>query len=177
MGASAVVLDRSALDETSDTRTLEACDGLDPERILWRVRNEGEVFAAISSSSSSAGFVFDGDDASGLSASVIEELAPGAVIVACLESMQDSNREISTGRELAAAGCRSLVLRRACVGDDEDLVYASFALRGLTSKMSSEFRIDGMTGAVNGHFGSSGGSLSRRGDVGEAQWKRRATAC
>ena len=68
-------------------------------------------------------------------------------------------------------GFESLMLRGACVGDEEDLPYTRFAIDGLTSKMSTEFKIDGMTGAINGHFGSSGGSLSRRAN-GDVQWKR-----
>jgi len=70
---------------------------------------------------------------------------------------------------LFVAWRRSLLLRRACVGDEEDLPYAKFAVGGLTSKMSSTFKIDGLTGSANGHFGTSGGGL-RQGVV--KAWKR-----
>ena len=157
-GASAVVLDAG-----QD----KAREGIAPDHILWRVQSEDEAQAVISHGATS--FIFDGDVCN-LSAG-LEALAPGAVAVANIEAMQAGNQEIDAGRRAAGAGCRSLMLRGACVGDEEDLPYTRFAIDGLTSKMSTEFKIDGMTGAINGHFGSSGGSLSRRAN-GDVQWKR-----
>lgn len=50
--------------------------------------------------------------------------------------------------------CRSLLLRAACVGDNEDIAYAQWAIDALASKASQEFKISGLTGAANGHFGT-----------------------
>jgi hypothetical protein len=69
-------------------------------------------------------------------------------------AMQADNAEIAMGRELAAAGCKAVLVQEACVGDSEDLHYTDFCIKGLTSKASSEFKITGMTGHVNGHFGT-----------------------
>ena len=77
-----------------------------------------------------------------------------ALKIAAVSSMQTDNAEITLGRELAAAGCKAVMMKDACVGDSEDLHYTSFCIEGLTSKASSEFKITGMTGHVNGHFGT-----------------------
>ena len=47
------------------------------------------------------------------------------------------------------------LVRGACVGDAEDVIYSKYVVKELTSKKSSAFKIDGHTGAVNGHFGTS----------------------
>jgi len=87
-------------------------------------------------------------------ATLAPTLPAKAVVVAALDAMQHDDGEIIAGRELASsAGCKAVLLRRACVGDVEDVPYAKFAIKSLTSKKSSSFAIDGHTGAVNGHFG------------------------
>jgi hypothetical protein len=58
-----------------------------------------------------------------------------------------------------------VMIRRACVGDSEDLEYAQFLVGGLTSKASSEFKFTGLTGSTNGHFGG----IQANGTV---KWKR-----
>lgn len=72
------------------------------------------------------------------------------------------------GRELAAAGCKAVLMEKAVVGDSEDVHYTSFCVDGLTSKASSEFKITGMTGHVNGHFGT--GTFEK--STNAIQWKR-----
>ena len=52
-------------------------------------------------------------------------------------------------RELATAGCKSVVLEQALVGDGEDVPYTSFCIEALTSKASSEFKITGNHDVMN----------------------------
>ena len=103
------------------------------------------------------------------------ELAPslpkGCLAVASLEVMQPEQGEIDQGRALLAAGCTAVLLEDACVGDEEDLPYVNFAVKKLTSKASSTFKVDGLTGAVNGHFGSAIEDLDPK-----RPWKRTSEA-
>jgi hypothetical protein len=46
------------------------------------------------------------------------------------------------------------MLADACVGDEEDQAYVKWAVDALLSKQSKEFKITGMTGHVNGHYGT-----------------------
>jgi hypothetical protein len=46
------------------------------------------------------------------------------------------------------------MLADACVGDAEDQPYVKWAVDALLSKQSKEFKITGMTGHVNGHYGT-----------------------
>jgi len=69
------------------------------------------------------------------------------------EPMQEDGAEIETGKEFKAMGCSSVLVEQACVGDKEDIDYASFLVSGLTSKASKEFKFSGLTGSTNGHFG------------------------
>lgn len=145
-GASAVVL-------KTDERTPDS----DAE-IIWDASNavsdpshEGNVYIVPSSELGVAQSSLSGD----------------AVIVASLEALQEGNAEVPCGRSLAVSGCRSLLLRNAVVGHEEDLEYVRWAVDALTSKASSSFKIDGHTGAVNGHFGT-----RRATAAGDMQWKR-----
>ena len=55
---------------------------------------------------------------------------------------------------MSSRGINSVLLRDACVGDEEDLPYSKFAISQLLSKQSASFAMDGFTGSTNGHFGS-----------------------
>ena len=68
---------------------------------------------------------------------------------------------------LGGAGCASVLVRGACVGDDEDIKYARHAVGLLRSKRSSSFAMDGFTGSTNGHFGTSYGGADK-----PKAWKR-----
>ena len=48
-------------------------------------------------------------------------------------------------------------------------MHTGFAIEGLTSKASSEFKITGMTGHVNGHFGT--GTFEKSSNA--IQWARK----
>ena len=95
-------------------------------------------------------------------------LPAGAVAVAAVDAMpQPAGSEVAAGR---GAGCASVLVRAACVGDDEDAAYAAWVAAALRSKRSSEFGgIGGLTGAANGHFAVGGAHAS--GDS-PLEWKR-----
>jgi hypothetical protein len=67
--------------------------------------------------------------------------------------MQGGNAEVERAKELKGMGVTSILLRKACVGDCEDIEYSIFAIEGLTKKRSSTFNMTGLTGSTNGHFG------------------------
>ena len=131
---------------------LEKATAVDGTEIIWEVSNADEVHQIVEAGHGSA-FVMPATAA----ASLVDSLPPDAVSIAAIDAMQEGEAEIAQGRELAAAGCNSVVVRGACVGDVEDLAYTRVAVKGLTSKKSSSFAIDGHTGAINGHFGGGGG--------------------
>ena len=135
--------------------------------VLWRVSSAAEVAAVADAGHGSGTFLVDGEGAD--VGDILGAIPPEAAAVVAISAMQADNEEVSLGRRLAAAGCRSLLVRGACVGDDEDVAYTRFVVGGLTSKMSSKFKIDGATGAANGHFGTSGGSLLRDS---KTNWRR-----
>lgn len=135
--------------------------------VLWRVSSAAEVAAVADAGHGSGTFLVDGEGAD--VGDILGAIPPEAAAVVAISAMQAGNEEVSLGRRLAAAGCRSLLVRGACVGDDEDVAYTRFVVGGLTSKMSSKFKIDGATGAANGHFGTSGGSLLRDS---KTNWRR-----
>ena len=141
-GAAAVVLDAGA-------------DAVDGAEVIWRGGSaDGLPDNAV---------VLVDDlpaDAAGLPA--------GAVAVAAVDAMPTpAGSEVAAGR---GAGCASVLVRGACVGDDEDAAYAAWVAAALRSKRSSEFGgIGGLTGAANGHFAVGGAHAS--GDS-PLEWKR-----
>ncbi|KAL1498495.1 hypothetical protein AB1Y20_013820 [Prymnesium parvum] len=112
--------------------------------VVWEARDEAELARLVGAGAAGA-FL--------LPAALLPALPAGALGVVPLEPMQPGDAEVARGRALAAEGA-SLLVRRACVGDAEDLPYVRFVLQALKSKKSSAFAIDGHTGAVNGHFGA-----------------------
>lgn len=160
-GAAAVVL------RAEELETAKALQGVE---VIWRVESQSDIETIVADEAAPENcFLVDGPHA----ASLVEVLPAGAIAVAELMAMQDDDAEITVGRELAAAGCKALLLRDACVGDAEDLPYTKFAIRALTSKKSSAFAIDGHTGAVNGHFG---GPSTRQASP-EGGWERKKAPC
>jgi len=67
--------------------------------------------------------------------------------------MQEEINEISMAKELKDRGVTTILMKRAIVGDNEDLKYGTFFMEGVTKKKSSTFNISGLTGSTNGHFG------------------------
>ena len=134
-GASAVVVDAAGdVGVGGDVSKIWRCGGAADASAL-AARGEGPYF------------LLDGlDDAA--------DLPPEAVVVAGIDAMQPDHGEIDAGRAAQAAGARGVLLRGACVGDDEDAPYAAFAIGRLRTKKSTSFGMDGFTGSTNGHFGS-----------------------
>lgn len=159
-GAAAVVLDAAQREHASALGTVD---------VLWRVSSAAEAQDITDAGLAAAAFVITSDTAS--AEETLAALPDGAVAVAALEAMGDGGAEIDAGRQLAAAGAAAVVLRSACVGDDEDVPYCQHAVKELTSKQSREFRIGGLTGAANGHFGTGVSSKQRA-----REWKRQAAA-
>ncbi len=159
-GASAVVLGADSLDVAAS---------LGGSEVIWRVESDEDVAAIADANPSDCahGFVLPASSA----AQLFGALPPGAYAIGAIDAMQPDDAELEQGRELAAAGCKTLLLRGACVGDAEDLPYSRYAIKKLTSKKSAAFAIDGHTGAVNGHFGGAAvtGVLS---ESPEGGWER-----
>ena len=79
-----------------------------------------------------------------------------------------SCREIQIARTFKKMKFQSVFVIDACVGDSEDLEYAKYFLSEVTSKSSRTFKMTGLTGSANGHFGgvqsqSKGQNWKRRG--------------
>jgi hypothetical protein len=77
------------------------------------------------------------------------------LVVLAVPSMQVDNAEIHQSKIWAKDFpiINAIAVKEACVGDSEDLAYASFLVDGVTKKKSSTFNMSGITGGVNGHFG------------------------
>ena len=147
-GAAAVVIDagteeaRSAAESASST-------GLET---IWKVSTAEQARQVLESTDDRAD-VFLLDDASTIS-EITEALPTSSLSIGVLhEPMQEDGAEIETGKEFKSMGCASVLVKKACVGDKEDIDYASFVVSGLTSKASKEFKFSGLTGSTNGHFG------------------------
>ena len=136
--------------------------------VLWQVSSAEEIAAIVADEAAPEdAFLLSADDANEAEA-LVAALPTGALGVAAVDAMQDEDGEIARGRELASAGCKAVLVKGACVGDAEDLPYATFAIKQLTSKRSSSFAIDGHTGSTNGHFGT----MSKAGASPDGGWAR-----
>jgi hypothetical protein len=104
-----------------------------------------------------------------------------SVIIYSLQAMQKNNSEITLGKEAMSLSSNSdtgndtiyskvsgLLLENACVGDEEDIKYTSFAVSSLTKKASSTFAMTGLTGSTNGHFGT----MSDNASIDNTKWRR-----
>jgi len=156
-GASAVVL---------TSGDLGLAGSLDVE-VIWQVGSVAEVEAIIEAGQAAAAFLVDSGPGC---AAILAAIPSDSAAVACIDAMQEANAEIALGKQLKDEGCSAVLLRGACVGDEEDVPYVRFAVGGLTSKASAEYQITGLTGAANGHFGTG----SFRKDKGAVEWARRA---
>ena len=113
-GASAVVLRASDLTHADTIGKL----GLE---VIWSVATEQEIESVVAAGLGSA-FLVEGPE-------LVPALPKDAVKVAAVPSMLEDNAEITMGRDLAAAGCKALLLREACVGDAEDVPYTGCNLQ------------------------------------------------
>jgi hypothetical protein len=96
-----------------------------------------------------------------------------SLVIASIDAMQANSNELTQGKELASissdngAKISALLVQDACVGDAEDLKYAQFVVENINKKSSSTFKMTGLTGSSNGHFGS-----NESGGIATAKWKR-----
>lgn len=153
-GASAIVC------TAEDTVNTDGCE------VIWKVSNAEELQAVLERTGNIANVflldkIVDIDQVQGIVASLPE----GSIWIASLDPMHPDGAEVNQGKELKKLGCSSVVVKKACVGDSEDLEYAQFLFSGLTSKASSEFKFSGLTGSTNGHFGGVQAS-------GTVKWRR-----
>eukprot|EP00591_Stephanopyxis_turris_P000345 CAMPEP_0195523898 /NCGR_PEP_ID=MMETSP0794_2-20130614/23391_1 /TAXON_ID=515487 /ORGANISM="Stephanopyxis turris, Strain CCMP 815" /LENGTH=308 /DNA_ID=CAMNT_0040653997 /DNA_START=220 /DNA_END=1143 /DNA_ORIENTATION=- len=118
--------------------------------LIWHVSNPEEVTKIVDSGFGRAFLV---DVVENDSDEIIGAIPKGSVIVATVSAMQEGDAEVDQAKFLKSVGCTAILFKRACVGDSEDVEYASFVVDALTRKKSSEFNMTGLTGSANGHFG------------------------
>ena len=142
-GATAVTLRCGATDAAIKA---DSC-GLE---VIWDVRTVEEIKQAVDLGKG-LNFLINGLDAVEGGFALLDALPIGAVSVS---SVDCHNNEIVAGRELAQAGCRSLLVRQACIGDHNwDLRYARFAIDSLTSKANPNFQINDISASSKGGGG------------------------
>jgi len=147
-GATAVVLGAESITKAKNAESAE---------IIWKATTQEEVAAIVEAGYESAFLIAANDEIN----SIIEAIPQGAAIIAVLEAMQEENEEIEEAKELKTAGCTSVLVKKSCVGDGEDIEYAAFIVDGITKKKSSQFNMTGLTGSTNGHFGGVASSVGR----------------
>eukprot|EP00961_Rhodomonas_salina_P113369 1525097-Rhodomonas_salina.2 len=133
---------------------------------VWEVTNKEQ--AAQAAEAGAGIFLVSAAAAAKDDGSLVSALPPKSVWVAEIAAMQPGNNEIGEARAVKAQGCKAMLVSKACVGDVEDLPYARYVVTEMASKASSEFKITGMTGHVNGHYGT---GTFEKGDS-ERMWKR-----
>jgi hypothetical protein len=143
-GVSAFIVDASS------SAVVPEDDNVD---IIYKVSSPEEVDT---SSEASIAYLVDGN-ADNVQ-DILDAIPAGSVVVVSLKSMQPDNAELE--RAKAFKGVTAILLEQACVGDQEDIEYATFAVDGLTKKRSSTFNMSGLTGSTNGHFGGVATSTS-----------------
>lgn len=121
--------------------------------IVWKVSSSDQIKAVLERTGNTSDVFWLDDVSLDNMKSVVACLPNEAMFIASVDSMQPDGAEVLTGKEYKKMGCASIFVRRACVGDAEDLEYAQFLVGGFTSKASSEFKFTGLTGSTNGHFG------------------------
>jgi hypothetical protein len=154
-GASSIVIDAG---ETEAASLAESASSFGLETI-WKVSAAEQVRKVLERTDESADvFLIDVNvDDEGGTVAISETLAAvpktSMSIATLYDPMQDGGAEIETGKEFKSMGFASVLVKNACVGDKEDVDYASFVVSGMTSKASKEFKFSGLTGSTNGHFG------------------------
>lgn len=104
---------------------------------------------------------------------ILNEIPKDSLVIASLDAMQPNSHEISQGKEIVSwtndhgSKISALLISNACIGDAEDLKYASFVVENMYKKSSSTFKMTGLTGSSNGHFGS-----NQSGGIATAKWNR-----
>jgi hypothetical protein len=153
MGDAAAAVDAgvsAVVHNTDASSNVLPADNVD---IIYKVSSPEEVDTL---SEASIVYLVDGD-ADNVQ-DILDAIPTGSVVVASFQAMQADNAEFE--RAKALKGVTAVLLKQACVGDQEDIEYATFAVDGLTKKRSSTFNMSGLTGSTNGHFGGVATSTS-----------------
>lgn len=171
-GATAIVVDAGTT-EGSTLAEMAHSTGLET---IWKISTTEEAEQVLELTDKQADIFWldvdvDDEDKGILPIGEITKVLPKSsmAIGVLREPMQADGAEIGKGKEFKSLGCASVLIKKACVGDKEDIDYASFLVNGLTSKASSEFKFSGLTGSTNGHFGG----IQSNGSV---LWERTARA-
>lgn len=166
-GASAVVVDAT----NPESFSLAASASSEGLEILWKVASVDQTQQVLESTDQQADiFLLDVRVDDEAAPAIMEILPTSSMAMATLhEPMQEDGAELDTGKAFKAMGCVSVLVKDACVGDQEDIEYSAFCVSGLTSKASQEFKFSGLTGSTNGHFGGIQSNSS-------VQWERTAAA-
>jgi hypothetical protein len=147
-GASAVVLRPDAL--PMGDAAIEC--GLE---VIWDIRSPDDISVVVKAGKSTI-FLLAGADV--LGSDVMAALPPDAVAIASVDCQND---EIRMGREVAKAGCKAIIVRQACIGDNGwDLRYSRYAIESLTSKANPDFQIQSMSKGSSGDGRQSFGASS-----------------
>jgi hypothetical protein len=171
-GADMIVLDYASFNNQDDLASLKGVG------VIWKVSQITHIQDAIVNDMGnvfllSDDFLFGEQNESNGSIINMEQLQEqlstvpeSAILVAQLQSMLPENAELTLGKSLSSTNrVTSLLFKNCCVNDEEDIKYASFVIEGISKKSSSTFRMTGLTGSTNGHFG-----VSSHG--GEVKWRR-----
>lgn len=151
-GASAIVVDTGSTEALSLAESASSA-GLET---IWKVSTAEEAKQVLESTNELAdAFLLDvQEDFNEAIPQIMEVLPKSSMAIATIyDPMQEDGAEIETGKEFKSMGCASVFVKKAIVGDKEDIEYSSFLVGGLTSKASKEFKFSGLTGSTNGHFG------------------------
>lgn len=167
-GATSVVVEAGSIAKNAETDNNYEVD------LVCKANNLSEINQAVGAGFDYA-FLIPGSESDLSSDDLVEMLnaiPKSSVVVASLESMQNDSEEIARAKELASitsdsAKISGILIEDACVGDTEDLKYTAFVVENINKKSSSTFKMTGLTGAANGHFGS---ELS--GGLQTAKWRR-----
>ena len=119
-GANAVVLGAGEMSKA------EAAGKLGLE-VIWSVSSAEEARPIVDAG---AGEAFLMDEL--VARDLVRALPKEALKIAVVGAMQPDNAEIASGRALAVAGCKAVLVQKACVGDSEDLHYTGVSQAALS---------------------------------------------
>ena len=148
-GVTAIVVDDDTAAATEDAMPPKGVD------IIQRVRAQ-EDDIRITTDATTGAYLVHVADAEAVLPKLQSAASSSSLILLAVDAMQKDNAEIHKVKALVQAYpgvIHGVVVQAACVGDGEDLEYASFCIDGLTKKRSSTFNVSGLTGSTNGHFG------------------------
>ena len=80
---------------------------------------------------------------------ILRDVPKGTVCIVALPAMMEDGQEVELAKTFKKQGVHSIFIQNSIVGDAEDLEYARFAISGMTSKASSEFKMSTMTGSTS----------------------------